>query len=145
MHHSCTSKNIGFGAFAGAVSGIIFGLLMLKWGQLASVGAIIGLSNPIAGFFTHLFISIFMGVVFALFFYKRVRGRLFGVVWGLLYGFFWWILGSVVIMPLLQGKPIEIQWTNLPLSGQTPSLFGHIIYGTLLGYIYGWLRRGLHP
>ncbi|MBI3237212.1 MAG: hypothetical protein HYZ48_05915 [Chlamydiales bacterium] len=140
MYNSCTSKNIGFGVFAGLLGGIFFGLMMAKVRILSTIGAIVGLSNPVAIFFTHLFISIFMGILFALFFYKKVAGRPSGVVWGLVYGISWWILGPLVLKPLSMGNTDQVLWNHPSFSDQIPSLIGHIVFGIILGYTYGWLR-----
>ena len=67
-------------------------------------------------------------------------GRQGGVGSGLAYGFVWWILGPLTLMPFFMGMGLGVNW-NLAAMGQAmPSLVGHLIFGAVLGGTYRWLR-----
>lgn len=51
--------------------------------------------------------------------------------WGGLYGFIWWILGALLIMPFWLGMPL------LMINDMTiMSLVGHLTYGVLMSAVY---------
>jgi uncharacterized membrane protein YagU involved in acid resistance len=52
---------------------------------------------------------------------------------------FWWFLGSLTLLPALQGRPID--WSAERATALFGSLIGHIIYGLLVGVIYGLIDR----
>ena len=59
---------------------------------------------------------------------------------GLAYGFSWWILGPLTLMPFLTGMGLGVNW-NVTAAGQAlPSLVGHLIFGGVLGVTYHWLQ-----
>ncbi len=140
MYHSCTSKNIGYGTLAGFIGGIVFGLMMTKMGVLIKIGSLVGMSNPIAGFVVHLIISMFMGVIFALIFYKVACKRLSGTLWGLVYGIFWWFLGPLTLLSRIMDESIVSRWNITGMKNALPGLLGHIVFGLIMGFVYGWLR-----
>ena len=62
------------------------------------------------------------------------------VIWGALYGFVWWILGGLILMPALLGMS---PFAPLMMAPMRPvamgSLIGHLIYGLILGGVFPWL------
>lgn len=140
MNKSCTSKNVGYGALGGLVGGIVFGIMMAKMGVLIKIGSMIGMPNPVAGFAVHLIISMAMGVIFALIFYKAACKRLSGSICGIIYGIIWWFLGPITLMPIMMGEQLGSMWNASVMQTAFPSLFGHIVFGLLLGFTYGWMR-----
>lgn len=140
MHHSCTSQNIGYGFLGGLLGGIVFAMIMAKLGVISAIGSMLGLSNLFGAFFTHLIISMIMGVIFALLFCNLAYKPLSATIWGLIYGIFWWFLGPLTLMSILLGEPIDSRWNLTSMQHVVPGLYGHIIYGLILGLTYGWLR-----
>ncbi len=128
-----TTQRIRNGAIGGLVGGLVFGMMMGVMGMLPMIGKLIGLPTVIAGLFLHLGISVLLGVTYSL-----LAGHLFstwrsGLVGGMAYGVTWWVLGPLTLMPLLMGKGLAAVW-NMDLAVQMlPSLFGHLMYGMLLG------------
>ena len=72
-----------------------------------------------------------------------MRGYGSGLGWGAAYGFGWWILGGLILMPVLLGMPA---FAPLMMPEMQPvamgSLAGHLIYGLILGGGYVALFRG---
>ncbi len=84
-----------------------------------------------------------IGASFGLLFQSDIRGLGSSMSWGLGYGVFWWFLGPLTLLPLLQGQPLD--WSYQHGSDLFGSLVGHIVYGLLVGLVYGvtdrlWLR-----
>jgi hypothetical protein len=83
-----------------------------------------------------------------------VMGALFGVLldgrparfggWlvrGALYGAAWWIVGSLVLMPMVLGMPAFSPLTNATMrSGAMVSLVAYLFSGVILGGVFALLR-----
>lgn len=139
-HQACTSRNIGHGVLAGFISGVVFDFLMLKFNFLNEIGPMIGMYSLTAGFIIHLILSIFMGVLFALVFFRLAHSLLHSTIWGTLYGIIWWFLGPLTILPGIMENPLGSAWNLVTMQKALPSLYGHLVFGFLLGLVYGWLR-----
>ncbi len=100
-------------------------------GMLDMVGGMIG-ADAFIGFILHLVISIIIGALYTGVFneYVDLGNPLYNiVVGGLIYGVIWWILGALVIMPAIAGGEL------LQFDLNSPSLFGHIIFGHVLAFL----------
>jgi len=87
----------------------------------------------------HFVFAVIIGARFGLLFQQDVRGFGSSMSWGLAYGIFWWFLGPMTLLPILQGT--NINWTYQHASELFGSLIGHIIYGLLVGLIYAAANR----
>jgi len=52
------------------------------------------------------------------------------------YGFAWWILGPLTLMPFFMGMGLGVNWNVTAMSAAMPSLVGHLIFGAILGVTY---------
>jgi uncharacterized membrane protein YagU involved in acid resistance len=59
---------------------------------------------------------------------------------GALYGVVWWVLGALILMPLMLGMTQMILAIGGP---QWMSLLGHIVYGVVTGLLFVLLRGRL--
>lgn len=139
------------GIVAGIVAGIPFGMAMQMMSAPTPDGQIIPMMGMVAmvvrsqslfvGWVYHLFNSAVIGAIFALLLGSQVRGYVSSVLLGLLYGFGWWILGGLVLMPLFLGMPAL---APLAMVDMRPvafgSLLGHVMYGLILGLGYKWME-----
>ncbi|MBI3962165.1 MAG: hypothetical protein HY335_05390 [Deinococcus sp.] len=82
-----------------------------------------------------------IGVVLALI-YAAVSARLPGVPWlrGALYGLAPWLLAQLIVIPMM-GMPVFSGSVVMALG----SLIGHLIYGAVVGGIYGLPQATLKP
>jgi len=149
------SSKLGVSIVAGLVGGVVFGVMMQMMmaptpdgGQMpviAMVGQIVGSPTAGVGWAYHLFNSAVIGAVFGWFIGDRVRGYASALGWGAAYGFVWWILGGLILMPMLLGMspfaPLMMPAMQMVAMG---SLIGHLIYGVTLGGVFAWLRQGAH-
>ena len=145
-------SRIGAAVIAGVVAGVVFGTMMQMMSaptpdggempMMAMVGMIVGSPTIAAGWLYHLFNSAVIGGLFGWLLASRVRGFSSGLGWGAAYGFVWWILGGLILMPVLLGMP---PFAPLMMAAMQPvamgSLMGHLIFGLILGGLYVAIRR----
>jgi hypothetical protein len=127
------------GIIGGIVGGLAFGALMAMMGMLPMVASIVGSKSAVVGFVYHMFNSVIIGALFGLILggLSRTYGR--GALFGLLYGVVWWVLGPMILMPLLLGMGSEGIASQFGAAFSAPmlmSLLGHLIYGLLTGLVY---------
>lgn len=127
----------------GGVAGIIGGWAFGKWmAQVNFFPLIAGLVNSTSygvGVTLHFIFAIIIGATFGLLFQRDIRGGGSSVGWGLGYGMFWWFLGPLTLLPLLQGAPIN--WSYAHGAELFGSFIGHIVYGIIVGLLYAALDR----
>jgi len=119
------------GVIGGILGGIVFGMLMAMMGMLPTIASMVGSSSPVVGFGVHLMISILIGLgLTVLFGNSLLTGYGRGALVGLGYGAIWWVLGPLMIMPLMMGMPLFALDAAALMS-----LMGHMIYGVILGLV----------
>ena len=91
------------GVIGGVVGGLAFGALMAMMGMLPMVASIVGSKSAVVGFVYHMFNSVVIGALFGLILGNLSRTYGQGVVFGLLCVVVWWVLGPMILMPLLLG------------------------------------------
>jgi uncharacterized membrane protein YagU involved in acid resistance len=133
-------RRILAGVVGGLAGGVVFGMMMALMGMLPVIASMGGFSSAWVGFAMHLTISIVIGLGLTVLFSTRLRtgyGR--GVLVGLVYGAIWWVLGPLVMMPLMLGMPMfSVDMTSVL------SLMGHLIYGAILGLTAVRVFQGRH-
>src|SRR4051812_19330546 len=129
-----------YGAVSGVMGGILFGLLLTATipGSMASMGAIIAIQNTAGGWVYHLFNSAVIGGIFGLVLGSLPRSALSSVVWGAVYGLAWWVLGGLILMPLMMGFASRVLYLS---STSLIGLAGHLIFGITAGTGYFLLKR----
>lgn len=125
------SPSLVRGALAGLVGGVIFTAMMLVLGMLPIIASLIGSSSPLVGFIIHMNIASIIGAIFGVL-YGQPETTLESILgWGGLYGFIWWLLGPLLIMPFWLGMPLFM------INDMTiMSLVGHLTYGVITSAVY---------
>lgn len=140
---------------AGLIGGSLFGVMMQMMSAptpdggempvMAMIGQIVGSPTVAAGWVYHLFNSAVIGAIFGLLLGNQVHNYATGIGWGAAYGFAWWILGGLVLMPVMLGMapfaPLMMPPMRMVAVG---SLVGHLVYGLILGGTFAWLYHGAH-
>ncbi|MFI1398225.1 hypothetical protein [Streptomyces sp. NPDC020681] len=116
-------RNAALGALAGLVGGLVFGAVMAQIGFLPTVAALVRADSPALGFAVHLLIAAVIGAIFGVLVARQQELLL----WGLAYGFLWWFLGPLTLLPVLLGDPVA--WDVATARALIPSLLGHLAYG----------------
>jgi uncharacterized membrane protein YagU involved in acid resistance len=132
-----------YGALAGLAGGLVFTVVMVLVGALPRVAGMVGATAPAVGLVLHLIIAQVIGVSYAVLFRRCSFDVLSGIGWGVTYGFFWWVLGDLTLLPALNGTPIG--WDAAALAAEFPSLIGHLAYGAALGAVYYRLEARTNP
>lgn len=123
-----TTSSLKAGIGAGLAGGLIFGMMMGMMGMLPMVGMLIGVDNAMVGFIVHMGISATIGGIYGLVAARLPQSWWVAVMAGMVNGIIWWVLGALVLMPLMLGM------TDMVFTiGQTQwlSLMGHIIFGVI--------------
>ena len=119
------------GLVAGAIGGLFFGLL----------------ADSPYGLGLNLIISAGLGSVFGLVFGPTIRTAGAGLVWGQAYGLFWWLVGSLTLIPILSGQGLP--WRVAAIQDTLPLLLGLVVgYGAVLGFSYYglvWASNRVRP
>lgn len=127
------ARRITAGVLGGAAGGVAFGMMMAMMGMLPTLAMMVGSESPVVGFLVHMMISIMIGLGLTVLFGTRLlTGYVRGALVGLAYGAIWWVLGPLVIMPMMLGGALFV--VN---AGALLSLMGHMIYGVILGLVAG--------
>lgn len=119
---------ISAGAIGGITGGLVFGALMAMMDMLPMIAMLVGSTSAGVGFVVHLVISILIGLGLTILLGGALASYGRGAILGLLYGGLWWVLGPLLIMPMMMGMPMFVVDATALWS-----LVGHLIYGLVLG------------
>jgi uncharacterized membrane protein YagU involved in acid resistance len=133
------ARAVGGGAFAGVLGGWAFGKWMEQVHFFPLIAGLVRSQSPMVGVLLHFAIAAIIGVSFGLLFHSEIRGFGSSLGWGAAYGMFWWFLGPLTILPLLQHQPVN--WSAAHASGLFGSLVGHVVYGLIVGMVYASVDR----
>ncbi len=122
------------GAFAGLSGGIVFGVWMAEKGMFPVIASMAGGNSAILGLTMHLAISAAIGASFGILCSRFAESTLPSTLWGMVYGFAWWFLGPLTLMPVMMGG--SPQWTAAAVAGTIPSLIWHLVFGGVMGISY---------
>lgn len=135
-----TVTGLKAGAVAGVGGGLVFGVMMGVMGMLSMVGMLVGVQNALVGLVVHLLISAFIGATFGFIAAYLPSGWLASTIAGGAYGIVWWVLGALIMMPLMLGMSQMVFVVGGP---QWMSLMGHIIFGVVMGALFVPLQKRL--
>ncbi len=126
------------GVTAALIGGSVFGVQMAVGGMLPMLAQMVGSQNPVVGFGMHLMISAIIGAVYGVIAPRLPAGWLVSMGAGIVYGVIWWVLGALIMMPLMLGMSEmvfqigDMQWM---------SLIGHVIFGIITAGFFTLIQR----
>lgn len=121
------------GALAGLAGGAVFGMMMAVMGMLPMVGMLVRQESAVVGFIVHMGISAFIGAVYGLAAGRFALSSTTALVGGMVNGVVWWVLGALVLMPLMLGMS---QMVFVIGSDQWMSLVGHLMFGLITSFVF---------
>lgn len=135
------------GAVAGLLAGVVFGALMQvmtaptpegrEVPMMMMVAQVVRSESLAVGWLYHLFNSAVIGALFGVVFGARARTYGAGLGFGALWGVVWWVLGGLILMPILLGMPPFGALRMPAMRGVAmASLAGHLLYGLILGAVF---------
>jgi hypothetical protein len=125
---------VGAGVLSDLAGGAVFGAIMHLSGALVTVAKLVDGQSVLVGWAVHLAISAFVGLTFGIVLGAFARGPIMCVLLGVLYGWLWWIIGGLTLMPLRLGMGLFVFNADAFMS-----LAGHVAYGLALGAVYAFL------
>ena len=136
--------NLGKAILAGIVGTIAMTLLTMMAGAMGlemNIPAMLSgfMQVPIiVGWLAHFMIGIVFALVYAYGFAKRLPGS--PAARGALYGLFPFLMAQIAVMPMMS---MGLFTSNAPnaLMLVLGSLMGHLVYGAVVGAIYGTSQR----
>lgn len=131
--NASSSRLVISGAVAGLAGGAVFGMMMAMMGMLPMVGMLVRQENAVIGFIVHMGISAFIGAVYGLVAGRFAINATTAIIGGIINGIVWWVLGALVLMPLMLGMS---QMVFVIGQAQWMSLLGHIIYGLVTSFVF---------
>ena len=141
-------SKIVVGIVAGLIGGVVFGVMMQMMAapdgkpMMAMVAQVVRSESLVVGWVYHLFNSAVIGGIFGWLLGTRIGGYGSALLLGALYGFGWWILGGLILMPLFLGMsafaPLLMEMMRPVAMG---SFIGHVIFGLVLGISFLLLNR----
>ena len=157
----------GAGVVAGLIAGLVYGIVMQmvtvpmpggggmsgggempmdaggRMPMMAMVAQVVRSDSLAVGWIFLLLMGIAMGVIFAWVLGGRAARIGGGLAWGALYGAFWWVLGTLILMPILLGMSPLAPLTMAPMRpGAAWSLAAYLLSGLILGAVFAGLYRG---
>ncbi len=131
--NASSSRLVASGAIAGLAGGAVFGMMMGMMGMLPMVGMLVRQERAVTGFIVHMVISAFIGAVYGIVAGRFPANATTAVAGGIINGVIWWVLGALVLMPLMLGMS---QMVFVIEQMQWMSLLGHIIYGLVTSFVF---------
>lgn len=134
-------KNFRKAVIAGLVGTLVMTMVMLMAPMMGIPPMPIGkmladfMGMPeVLGWIAHFMIGTVLAVAFAFIFASKLPGN--GMVRGALYGLLPWLLSQIMVNPMM-GAGIFASNTPAPMMMVIGSLMGHMIYGAVVGAVYG--------
>lgn len=148
-------SKIGAGVVAGLLAGLVFGVMMQamtmpmpmpgegRMPMMAMVAQVVRSDSLIAGWIYILFNSVLVGGIFGYVLGGRAARIGGGLLWGALCGVLLWVLGALILMPMLLGMAAFAPLTMAPMRSSTMwSLVAHLLSGLILGGAFASLYSG---
>ena len=135
-----TTVNLKAGIAAGLIGGLVFGVMMALMGMLPMVGMLVRVESAVVGFVVHMLISGGIGAVYGLVAARLPQSAGVTAVAGIANGVIWWVLGALILMPLMLGMTEMIFVIG---SMQWSSLMGHVIFGVIAAFAFIPLQKRL--
>ncbi len=151
-------SRIGAGIVAGLIAGVVFGVMMQvmtmpmphesgmsmpaegRMPMITMFAEVLRSESLIAGWIYILFSSVMMGGIFGYVLGGRAARIGGGLAWGALYGVLVWVLGALILMPILGGTDAFSPLTMPPMRPMAmTSLGGHLLSGLILGGVFAGL------
>jgi hypothetical protein len=127
------------GGFAGVIGGWTHGIWMAQVNFFPVVAGLVHSNSIMAGITLHYIFAVIIGATFGVLFQRDVRGYGSSMAWGAAYGMLWWFIGPLTILPKWEGRMLD--WSYERGGALFGPLVAHIIYGLIVGLLYGALDR----
>jgi hypothetical protein len=128
-----------WGAFAGAVGGLVSSPVMIATGVLSRATGLSSAASLWLAIVIHLCVSAVVGMSYGLLFRREASSLGLGVAWGWMFGLICWYLGPLTLSPVILHGSFD--WTTQAADPLLPSLMGYLIYGATTAFTFLVLER----
>jgi len=97
------------------------------------VGMLVRQENAVVGFVVHMTISAIIGAIYGVVIGRFPNNATTALVGGIVNGVVWWVLGALILMPLVLGMT---QMVFVIGQAQWLSLLGHLIFGLVTAFVF---------
>ncbi|MBI1804868.1 MAG: DUF2938 family protein [Ignavibacteriae bacterium] len=134
-------KKFGKAVIAGLVGTLVMTMVMLMGPMMGMppmpvgkmLAEFIGMPEAL-GWIAHFMIGVVLALGYVYIFSSKLPGS--GLVRGALYGLLPWMVSQIMVNPMM-GAGVFALSTSAPLLMVMGSLMGHVIYGAVVGGVYG--------
>ena len=125
------------GGLAGLLSAGLLGVMLNVQDQLLTMSAMVDSESSFTAWGITVVIGLIAGLAFALLYPRAADGAGVGLVRGMTYGFFWWVLGGLTLVPLIGGDGLP--WLLEEVRDDFGTLPAYLFFGTAVSLFYQWL------
>ena len=144
------------GAAAGLLGGIASGVLLqltrmtTASGAQAPAMALVAdaahVTDTPAAWIVYLVYTALLGAAFGVLLARQEVGEGSGIVWGVLYGGFWWIVSGLVVIPVLHGVgPLTPAAVDIIRGASVPWFAAMLVDGAFTGGVYAVVMHQAPP
>ena len=125
------------GVLAGLLAAGLFGAALDAQSQLLAATAPLNDGSNFAAWLVTLVIGMLAGSGFAVLYSNPPDGSGAGLIRGTVYGFLWWVVGPLTLVPLLGGDALT--WSVNGIRSVFATLPGYLLFGAAVALFYQWL------
>ena len=130
------------GGLAGLISAGLLGVMLNEQDQLMTFAAMANSDSRSVAWLITILIGCLAGVSFSLIYPRPTAGAGTGLVRGMVYGFLWWVVGGLTVVPLLSGAGLT--WSLDDVRSNFATLPAYLFFGTAVSLFYQWLGALVH-
>jgi len=151
---SITRTSIASGATGGLLAGIVSGFVLqvartttpdgVQAPAMTLVAGAVHTAHAPVAWVAYLVYAALIGAGFGWLLHRQQAGGGLSVIWGVLYGGFWWIFSGLVVIPALYGvAPLTSAAVDVIRNASLPWFAAMLVDGGVLGAVYALLvHRG---
>ena len=126
------------GGLAGLFAAGLLGAALNSQNQLLNATNLTEDASKLAAWLITLLIGVLAGLGFALLYPRPTDGAGAGLIRGTVYGFFWWVLAPLTLVPLFGGAGLA--WSLEEVQAVVfAALPGYLLFGAAVALFYQWL------
>ena len=125
------------GGLAGTMAAGLLGASLSSQDQLVMFAQGMPKDSLLAAWLVTIVIGIVAGVGYAAVYPKISDGAGAGLIRGAVYGFFWWVIAVLTLVPLLTGDGLA--WSLEEVRVAFPTFLGYLLFGAAIALFYQWL------
>ncbi len=124
------SEKIQAALIAGLAGGALSSIVLAFNDQITKLSLLLGSSNIYLGIVLHLVLMALLAILFTLFSGRLLKDLKSGLLFGLVLGLLWWLVGDLLLIPFFKSGAISFNLLANPMSLLADLIFG-LVYGVV--------------